>query len=189
MRIQVSCPSCGKEGSVRESFAGRKLKCKACGGIITVPFGANETGISPSPLVPDRLNVVSSTAADLKLSPALANTDGGYRVHPAVWVLVGGAVVAVVAIAITLVIQAGGKSKVANSVAPDDSALRLELEELKRRAESAERKMEEMQGASRTDIDRKIADAQRKLEEAQRKSDELDKNFKRKLVCLYDAKL
>jgi len=31
MRVPVTCPSCGKQGSVREDILGRSIKCKACG--------------------------------------------------------------------------------------------------------------------------------------------------------------
>jgi DNA-directed RNA polymerase subunit RPC12/RpoP len=37
VRIPVACPSCGKQGSVREIYAGKKVKCSACGGTVMVP--------------------------------------------------------------------------------------------------------------------------------------------------------
>src|ERR1700730_639220 len=37
MRIQIACPSCGKQGSVRDSFAGRKVQCRECGEFFLVP--------------------------------------------------------------------------------------------------------------------------------------------------------
>jgi hypothetical protein len=42
MAIDVTCPACGKEFSARDDFAGRTVKCKSCGGKITIPTPEQE---------------------------------------------------------------------------------------------------------------------------------------------------
>lgn len=37
MTISFSCPECFKEYRVKEAFAGKKVKCKSCGGAMQVP--------------------------------------------------------------------------------------------------------------------------------------------------------
>jgi ubiquitin-protein ligase len=45
--IDFSCPSCGKRFSVDDALAGRRAKCKGCGGAITVPAPAAATPARP----------------------------------------------------------------------------------------------------------------------------------------------
>src|SRR5262245_4400963 len=42
MPIQVKCPNgaCGKTFAVKDEFAGRRAKCPGCGGVLTIPGGA-----------------------------------------------------------------------------------------------------------------------------------------------------
>ncbi len=36
-KIEITCPNCGREGRVPESFAGRKTKCPSCNAAIDIP--------------------------------------------------------------------------------------------------------------------------------------------------------
>jgi hypothetical protein len=49
MPIQVTCPNdaCGKTFAVKDEYAGRKAKCPACGGVLTIPNGAV---VAPPPM-------------------------------------------------------------------------------------------------------------------------------------------
>ncbi|MCI0339728.1 MAG: hypothetical protein L0216_01030, partial [Planctomycetales bacterium] len=39
MPINVTCPHCGRSFLTPDSAAGRKFKCKSCGGALEVPVG------------------------------------------------------------------------------------------------------------------------------------------------------
>jgi len=49
MPIDFACPGCSKPYSVRDDLAGRRVKCKACGGVSTVPTAipAPDSAIAP----------------------------------------------------------------------------------------------------------------------------------------------
>lgn len=42
MPIKVACPSCGHQYQVADALAGKKVKCKECGGIIAIPAPGSE---------------------------------------------------------------------------------------------------------------------------------------------------
>jgi ribosomal protein S27E len=50
MTIHLSCPSCGKNLSVRDEYAGQTMLCPGCSGQLTVPSGANPPDVvQPKP--------------------------------------------------------------------------------------------------------------------------------------------
>jgi hypothetical protein len=52
MSISFRCPSCGKGYSVGDELAGKKGKCKQCGGVFAVPAGAPSKPAPPRPADP-----------------------------------------------------------------------------------------------------------------------------------------
>lgn len=42
MTIRVNCPDCGQEYRLSDSLAGKKAKCKACGGVVEIPASAED---------------------------------------------------------------------------------------------------------------------------------------------------
>lgn len=42
MSISVSCELCGKEIKVKDEFAGKKVKCPGCGGVLAIPRAASD---------------------------------------------------------------------------------------------------------------------------------------------------
>lgn len=42
MTIRVNCPDCGQEYRLSDSLAGKKAKCKACGGVVAIPASADD---------------------------------------------------------------------------------------------------------------------------------------------------
>lgn len=42
MTIRVNCPDCGQEYRLSDSLAGKKAKCKACGGAVLIPASADD---------------------------------------------------------------------------------------------------------------------------------------------------
>lgn len=44
MPISADCPQCGKTYRVKDDFAGKKFRCKACQGVVTVPAAAAPSG-------------------------------------------------------------------------------------------------------------------------------------------------
>jgi hypothetical protein len=64
LAIPVTC-SCGQDYQLPDSLAGRKIKCKRCGGVVAVP-GANPLQAASAPpksVPPPRLEVPSPVAA------------------------------------------------------------------------------------------------------------------------------
>src|SRR5262245_7746076 len=54
MPIAVACPSCGKQGSAPEKFAGQRVKCRACGGsFIAQAIAAAATIETPASWLPE----------------------------------------------------------------------------------------------------------------------------------------
>ncbi len=44
MPISASCPQCGKTYQVKDDFAGKKFRCKACQGVVSVPASQAASG-------------------------------------------------------------------------------------------------------------------------------------------------
>lgn len=44
MAINASCPQCGKTYQVKDDFAGKKFRCKACEGVVSVPAAKAASG-------------------------------------------------------------------------------------------------------------------------------------------------
>lgn len=42
MTIRVNCPGCGQEYKLADSLAGKKAKCKSCGGVVEIPASADD---------------------------------------------------------------------------------------------------------------------------------------------------
>ncbi len=55
MSISFQCPACGKGFSVGDEFAGKKAKCKQCGGVMVVPAASAPKKPAPAPPPPDDL--------------------------------------------------------------------------------------------------------------------------------------
>lgn len=58
MAITFSCPGCGKSYTASDEFAGKKMRCKACQGVVPIPSGDEPDlyGLDdPPPLPPPRL--------------------------------------------------------------------------------------------------------------------------------------
>jgi hypothetical protein len=66
MSIQFAC-ECGKQFSVKDEFAGKRTKCPACGGALTVPMPATE---------PDDLSEEDKAFRALEEAP---DAEPGYR--------------------------------------------------------------------------------------------------------------
>lgn len=79
MRIPVACPSCGKQGSVQDSFAGRKIKCRTCLQFFVVPAPGSLPYDKPLRPLPDvGLNLTEPKADDriTSLLPPSGNSQG-----------------------------------------------------------------------------------------------------------------
>ena len=48
MPIQFSCPSCGKQTTVADQYAGQSGPCSGCGKLVTIPFAGGPTAYAPS---------------------------------------------------------------------------------------------------------------------------------------------
>jgi hypothetical protein len=49
MPISADCPRCGKTYQVKDDFAGKKFRCKACQGVVTVPAAGEGGGGEKDP--------------------------------------------------------------------------------------------------------------------------------------------
>ncbi len=87
--IEFVCAGCGKAYSVRDDFAGRRAKCKACGADILVPQGStmpaataqddgtSQAGKTPGPRIPMRIRRLM---ADAELVRAAFAGQGPIRI-------------------------------------------------------------------------------------------------------------
>jgi len=68
--IHFACSGCGAQFNVPENFAGRRARCKKCGGVVTVPAAAKAPArlAAPAPIVaPAKLSVrTRRLTADLR---------------------------------------------------------------------------------------------------------------------------
>jgi hypothetical protein len=63
--IETSCPSCGKRYQVPDDLAGRKAKCKACGGTINIP------------VLNQNISSMSSLLDEMDATPAVSAKPAG----------------------------------------------------------------------------------------------------------------
>jgi len=70
---RIVCPSCGRSGPYRPELAGKRLKCKNCGGIIQVPVRSLPVETSDEPLHPEPIAPAPTEPAD--------DPDAGYEVR------------------------------------------------------------------------------------------------------------
>src|SRR3954469_22955747 len=76
MSLVVRCDSCRKAFRLDDKFAGKKVRCKACGGVITVPHAAGAAaGTAPMAM---GLNDLDSLLA-MEESAAPVETDEPVR--------------------------------------------------------------------------------------------------------------
>ncbi len=78
MGITFSCDLCGKRYNVDASFAGKRVKCKECGGLMTIP-GPASTERSPAGAAPRRTKADAPEAGvfDELLDDPYGLADGG----------------------------------------------------------------------------------------------------------------
>src|SRR5436190_23819674 len=74
MSVLARCEGCDKQYRLDDKFAGRKVRCKACGGVIAVPAA---TGHAPA--APVRRSAVAASAA----RPSAARPAAGATVRSA----------------------------------------------------------------------------------------------------------
>ncbi|MEZ6057595.1 MAG: prolyl oligopeptidase family serine peptidase [Planctomycetaceae bacterium] len=79
MPIPVQCPDCGFSKSVADTFAGKAVKCKSCGGRIPVPAGTDDDKEAPRS-TSSRTGRPNRSAKSSIKSPAKSNTP---------WVIIG----------------------------------------------------------------------------------------------------
>jgi ubiquitin-protein ligase len=65
--IEFRCPHCSRAFSVPASYAGRKAKCKTCGGEIVVPEATAGAPTSAAPKLPPRLRRLKADADQMIL--------------------------------------------------------------------------------------------------------------------------
>lgn len=108
MPISVECPQCGKGYRVGDDKAGRKMKCKECDAVVTIPAGGDEFGddeFDDIELPRPRRKSSGSSAKSSKTSSRKTSRGKSSSFTSPVQLIVGG-VVAVVAAGIVWFILA-----------------------------------------------------------------------------------
>ena len=72
MSITFACGSCGKSFTVDDKFAGKKGKCKQCGGVMQIPEGV----ASRSPTGPPNVDISPSRPAPTSARPPMEDVYG-----------------------------------------------------------------------------------------------------------------
>ena len=78
MPLIITCPGCNSPLRIREEYAGRKLKCPRCSGIVEVPSGeaAPET-VEPLPVVEEHIEEVLPVPLPVKRAEPVTAIEEG----------------------------------------------------------------------------------------------------------------